>query len=66
MIPSNDRNKYRCCVCGESPVKYSIPTYNPLEDEDLYELPYCNKCALVIIGQDATIEREDNRNETLD
>lgn len=47
FIPTEDRNKYRCCVCGSQPVKYTILTHNPLEGEGFYNLPYCNRCALL-------------------
>ena len=47
LIPKEDRNKYRCACCLSKPVKYLIPTYNPMEGECEYELPYCNKCALL-------------------
>ena len=48
LIPSEERHKYRCCVCGETrSVKYLIPTYNPLEGEGFRDLAYCNRCALL-------------------
>lgn len=48
LIPSEERHKYRCCVCGETrSVKYLIPTHNPLEGEGFHDLPYCNRCALL-------------------
>lgn len=48
LIPTEDRSKCRCCVCGETrSVKYLIPTYNPLEGEEIQDLPYCNRCALL-------------------
>ena len=47
LIPSKDRNKYRCCVCGTTPVKYFIPTYDPLEGEGFHDLAWCNRCALL-------------------
>ena len=47
LIPKEDRNKYRCACCLSKPVKYLIPAYNPMEGEKVYELPYCNKCALL-------------------
>lgn len=47
IIPTEDRNKYRCCVCLTKPVKYIIPTYNPLEGEGFHNLAYCNRCALL-------------------
>lgn len=48
LIPTEDRNKYRCCVCDTTKsVKYLIPTYNPLEGEETQDLPYCNRCALL-------------------
>lgn len=48
LIPAEDRSKYQCCVCGETrSVKYLIPTHNSLEGEGIYELPYCNRCALL-------------------
>ena len=41
LIPIEDRDKYQCCVCGETrSVKYLIPTLDK-------ELPYCNRCALL-------------------
>jgi hypothetical protein len=48
LIPLEERHKYRCCVCGETKsVKYLIPTHNPLEGEEIHDLPYCNRCALL-------------------
>jgi hypothetical protein len=48
LIPPEERHKYHCCVCGETrSVKYMIPTYNPLEGEEIQDLPYCNRCALL-------------------
>lgn len=48
LIPSEERHKYQCCVCGETrSVKYLIPTYNPLEGEGFHDLAYCNRCALL-------------------
>ena len=48
LIPIKDRDKYRCCVCGETrSVKYLIPTYDPLEGEGFHDLAYCNRCALL-------------------
>lgn len=48
LIPTEDRSKYQCYVCGETrSVKYLIPTHNPLEGEGIQDLPYCNRCALL-------------------
>lgn len=48
LIPIEERHKYQCCVCGETrSVKYLIPTYNPLEGEEIQDLAYCNRCALL-------------------
>ena len=45
LIPSEERHKYRCCVCGEMrSVKYLIPT---TEYGETKELSYCNRCALL-------------------
>lgn len=52
LIPKEDRNKCCCCLCSSKPVKYLIPTHNPLEGERIYDLPYCNKCALFLIGKE--------------
>ena len=53
LIPPKERHKYRCCLCDETrSVKYLIPTHNPLEGEGFYDLPYCNKCALLLIGEE--------------
>lgn len=53
LIPPEERSKYRCCVCGETKsVKYLISTHNPLEGDRIYELPYCNKCALFAMNKE--------------
>ena len=52
-LPPKERHKHRCCLCGaQRPAKYFIPTHNPLEGEGFYDLPYCNKCALFLIGEE--------------
>lgn len=56
LIPSADRNKYRCCICLSKPVKYLIPTHNPLEGEGFYDLPYCNKCALPLMSEEEKLK----------
>ena len=48
LIPTEDRNKYRCCVCGETrSVKYLMPTIVIDTLSGIEELPYCNRCALL-------------------
>ena len=54
-IPPEERHKYRCHLCGETrSVKYFIPTHDPLVGEGFSDLPYCNKCALFLIGEEET------------
>ena len=45
LIAPEERHKYKCCVCNATKsVKYLIPTQ---EGEELHNLPYCNRCALL-------------------
>ena len=47
LIPVDERNKYRCYLCGETrSVKYLIETVNPVEKSEPFYAPYCNKCVL--------------------
>lgn len=65
IIPPEERHKYRCCLCCETrSVKYLIPTYNPLEGEGFYDLPYCDKCASWFIGE-VINEKEEQKNESI-
>lgn len=53
LIPIEYRNKYQCRQCGETrSVKYFIETVDPLEGSEPFYAPYCNKCALGLIGKE--------------
>lgn len=47
-IPTKDRGNYKCASCGKKLVKYFIPTCDSVTGEGFHDLPYCNKCALLL------------------
>lgn len=59
LIPIAERNNYRCYQCGETrSVKYFIETVDLLEGSEPFYAPYCNKCALMHIGD---ANKEENK-----
>ena len=47
MIPSPERNQYKCHICGGKPVKYEIKYFDPVVSNKPVWVTCCNKCALI-------------------